>query len=336
MKHRQNAFTLVELLVVIAIIGILIGLLLPAVQSVREAARRMQCSNNLKQIALACHNYMTITKGSFPCGVEPRDYYSTTGATAGQGAYGLFTHMLPYIEQQSIYDYIDFKNSAWYYQQTTKDKTLNKSAPSSYICPSYSEELVGQVAGNFYGAVATYAGCAGVRWTDADISGKPSNDETKIIKTTEVESCPEGNIARNGIFTWGKYMRESSVTDGLSNTYMLLETTPPKIKDLAGYRWRKNGGSNGVLLTRNWYMGGNRNGKALYDARMLMLKLNEPPTTNLGGAPFNDQSVGSEHSSGANFAMADASVAFVSNSIDFYVYRYRGTRNGGEVISEEE
>lgn len=333
---KRTAFTLVELLVVIAIIGILIGLLLPAVQSVREAARRMQCSNNLKQIALACHNYMTITQGSFPAGVEPRDYYSTNGSTAGEGAYGIFTHILPHMEQQPIYDYIDFKNSGWYYQQTTKDKRLNKSVPSAYACPSYSEDLVGQVAGNFYGACSTYAGCAGVRWSDADVSGKPSTDETKISKTTDVETSIEGNIARNGMFTWGKYIRESSVKDGLSNTYLLLETTPPKIKELANYRWRKNGGSNGVLLTRNWYMGANRHGKALYDARMLMVKLNEVPKSNLANAPFNEQPVGSEHSSGANFAMADASVTFVSDAIDFYLYRYRGTRDGGEIAGDED
>ena len=97
-KHDTKAFTLVELLVVIAIIGILIALLLPAVQAAREAARRMQCTNNLKNLGLALHNYHG-TLGSFPPAFETRD---ETGAVKGGWAWGVYA--MPYIEQSSIQD----------------------------------------------------------------------------------------------------------------------------------------------------------------------------------------------------------------------------------------
>src|SRR5690349_14786645 len=102
-KSRRHAggFTLVELLVVIAIIGVLVALLLPAVQAAREAARRSQCSNNLKQIGLGVQNYMSSKKDRLPLGYE--------GKTTSFSKRHLFTAILPYMEQQSIYNQIDFK-----------------------------------------------------------------------------------------------------------------------------------------------------------------------------------------------------------------------------------
>src|SRR5690349_9479449 len=105
MSHRRRAFTLVELLVVIAIIGILVAMLLPAVQSAREAARRMQCSNNLKQMGLALHNY-NAANGVFPSG--SRSHYSDTSWTWGH-AWGVA--ILPYTEQVNLYDKFDMVGS---------------------------------------------------------------------------------------------------------------------------------------------------------------------------------------------------------------------------------
>ncbi|MDO4575447.1 MAG: DUF1559 domain-containing protein [Planctomycetia bacterium] len=327
-------FTLVELLVVIAIIGMLVGLLLPAVQQAREAARRMSCSNNIRQIALACHTYEASRNGFFPPGVDGTIYFGDK--RKGDGSYGLFTYILPYVEQDALYQRIDFKQSAWYYQQTIKDPVFMQTLIPIYLCPSYSELKIGTVAGNFYGAVSTYAGCAGVRRTSEDESGKASNDPNTYTPTTQVTVQGEGNIAQNGMFVWGESVASGSVRDGLSNTLFLLETTPAKIINLSGYRWNRSGGSNGLCLTRNWLLGANRSGGAFYDGRMLQERLNGVPSKNLSTAPFNDQPVGSEHPGGANFARGDGSVVFLSDSVDFYLYRNMGTRNGYEILIGQE
>ena len=117
-RRFRFGFTLVELLVVIAIIGILVSLLLPAVQSAREAARRMECSNNLKQIGLALHNFQTANKEEFPVGAP------------GTGGHGMWTHMLPYLEQQNIYDNCEFDGSAG-------NDPMLYTLIDFYVCPSY-------------------------------------------------------------------------------------------------------------------------------------------------------------------------------------------------------
>lgn len=144
---RRNAFTLVELLVVIAIIGILVGLLLPAVQQIREAARRSQCQNNLKQQALAMHNFESAFK-RLPIGVQVRDngganpYSSVTSATK-EGYWAWSTFILPYVEQQGAYDSLDPRNTNTLGQRlglTTQvgNEVINvaKASIPTFLCPS--------------------------------------------------------------------------------------------------------------------------------------------------------------------------------------------------------
>lgn len=339
----KRGFTLVELLVVIAIIGMLVGLLLPAVQQARAAARLTMCTNNIHQLALAVQNYESARK-EFPPGVDGTDYYTSGtpdrsghGSKAGQGSYGLFANILPYVDQMPLYQMIDFDVAARDYQQGSRKNTatgqaLMQTVISAYMCPDYSQAKIGTVSGNFYGAVSCYAGCAGVKWTSSDNSNKGAKDKNNYKVTTEVESSSEGNISRNGMFFWGGTVKMRMVKDGLSNTFMLLETTPKKAINLSGYRWAAGSTSQGTCLTRNWLLGANITGKALYDARQLQLELNKPPTSNLGGAPFNDQMVGSEHSGGAVFAMGDGSSKFIVDGIDFYTYRILATRNGEDKV----
>jgi prepilin-type N-terminal cleavage/methylation domain-containing protein len=165
MKHPPNplrcAFTLIELLVVIAIIGILISLLLPAVQKVREAAARIQCANNLNQIGLALHNYHDVNH-AFPTAFKLLSSPDPT-APPGTGAYGAsaFTMILPYIEQDNVYARIDVHRAALSAFNTPPGNSAYSTVISIYLCPSspspatvdYSAEL-GNSFNNFGIAVA--------------------------------------------------------------------------------------------------------------------------------------------------------------------------------------
>ncbi len=139
----RHGFTLIELLVVIAIIGVLIALLLPAVQAAREAARRAQCTNNLKQIGLALHNYLSAT-GTFPPGtIGYRDNYTSCGSGTYEDVRGhtLFTMILPQMEQSTIYNAINFHYGAGYamapFQHAGEvNFTALNAVQSAYVCPS--------------------------------------------------------------------------------------------------------------------------------------------------------------------------------------------------------
>ena len=132
LSHRRTAFTLIELLVVIAIIAILIGLLLPAVQKVREAAARTKCQNNLKQIGLACHNYENTT-GTLP----PNGAYLPAGSTAtfSGDSYSVLARVLPYVEQASLYQLVDLNASA------TSQPTVTGQKIPIYVCPSEMNDM---------------------------------------------------------------------------------------------------------------------------------------------------------------------------------------------------
>lgn len=147
--QRSNGFTLVELLVVIAVIGILVGLLLPAVQSAREAARRLQCSNNLKQIGLAFHNYHNSLKSLPPSALGVRRQVGNRIVT--QAGLTPWVSVLPYLEQQAFYDSFNFSENAWH----SSNSQLASRTPSSYLCPSMSLTELGDNGGYSSYAVST-------------------------------------------------------------------------------------------------------------------------------------------------------------------------------------
>jgi len=196
----RKAFTLIELLVVIAIIALLIGLLLPAVQKVREAAARAQCTNNLKQIGLALHGYHDANDG-FPPGYLDgnTDPNSTPDNDVGPG-WGWAAFLLPYLEQQNVYNQINFKQGIG----TGSNVAVSQMQLKVYLCPSdaYPQNFTVWPT-SIVAAHSNYVGCNGREECFANAGGS--------------------NQAGNGLFYRNSRNRIAGVTDGLSNTIVVGE-----------------------------------------------------------------------------------------------------------------
>ncbi len=302
LRAKQYAFTLVELLVVIAIIGILVALLLPAVQAAREAARRTECSNNMKQIVLACHEYADVNAEWWPVGSLHRSKV------------GLFTFLLPYIEEQTMYreigeytqDFIKSPDSA------PPGATDHRYSPiDTYVCPSYPFEKNyaknSPIPSYMWGAITTYQGSGGSR----------------ICPVKETRSGSFGDMPHNGMFMYNEHRLMAEITDGATNTLAFLEFV---------HRDRKSRSSTyatGPGNVRSWIRGDNNN-FASYMYKVLEFPLNAPLDRTLDGIKFNHLPMGSYHSNGANVAIADGSVTFISDYIRFDLYRQLSTANCGE------
>lgn len=294
LRRSLHGFTLVELLVVITIIGILIALLLPAVQAAREAARRMQCSNNMKQMGLALHNYASLFGGCFPY------------AALGEDKVGLFTALLPFVEQQPLYDRLDLKAS----YGTGQNAIQGRQVVPCYMCPSwpYSPYNTGTAAIGF--ALTTYQGVAGAFTTASTTS------------STQIDTSGAGNIPKNGMFGWSFARRFADVTDGLSNTlamgeFVQIDTT-----------------ASAPGAVRPWINGGIAS-TTPYTCKVAVYRINEKVNRYSGSTiliGLNWMPMGSFHPSGANFLVADGSVTFISDTILLSTYQNLCTVNGGENV----
>ena len=301
MQFRNRGFTLVELLVVIAIIGILIALLLPAVQAAREAARRAQCTNNLKQLGLGLHNYHD-TYSTFPSGGWDRDT---------ENGLGWLVAILPYIEQQPLYDQIDFKSIRIV---DNANVFLNAVKIPGYLCPSGPREVTGTltvpdtdftVTGKGY--ASHYCGVMGPRGTNP-VTGQAYT----IINSTN----SFGGVCQQGMLLSFVTIKMRDVTDGTSNTFLVGERS-----------WSKQ-----ATDFRPWKVGAYR--VSATDLRWNSNCLNVRYAINLrtreNGAGGNEVSFSSEHPGGTNFLKTDGSVNFVSETVDMSVYKATASRNGGE------
>ncbi len=355
MIGRRNAgFTLIELLVVIAIIAVLIALLLPAVQSGARAARRAQCVNNLKQIALACFNYESAS-GAFPMGNAANNDTANPMNPVCQGlqGYSAFAFILPYMEMSTGYNAYNFSWPGDLYPMaalTGPNVTAGTQKIASYLCPSDQPALPADP--NFYTiavAQCSYGENRGrienlyFNWA---LNSFP--DPTQPYFTT----CNYGG--GDGPFMPESVVRVADVTDGTSNTLFFGEMSrfPNEPGNIFQFANLATAWGDGTYFP---------SGARVSGGAFVIPALNSPPDKT--GAIFNAcfancaqppdwlknatipggtcNSLGqwgfrSFHPGGGNFAMADGSVKFVKSSINLATYRALGTRNLGEVVSADQ
>jgi prepilin-type N-terminal cleavage/methylation domain-containing protein/prepilin-type processing-associated H-X9-DG protein len=341
---RKGGFTLVELLVVIAIIGVLVALLLPAIQAAREAARRSSCSNNLKNLALAVLNHHDVNK-HFPVS---HGAFSVAEAPVPQSGVGWIVETLPQLEQPQLQE--RFKQGGAYEGQFRRDLALNRSTVNLGLystkngiscpelmrtqidvlkCPSDASDRLRNdqwqwraPAGDSYVFVTNYKGVLDDTFLDEIGNGEFSNDGTPFVSGNYSETTPapiglrdcHADYRCRGIFFRQSFQRPvkiAQVTDGTSNTFLIGEDLPEYNLHSAAYYANGDWCSCNIPLNNN------------------ILKIPTEADLNDWG---NQQGFRSYHPGGAQFALVDGSVQFILEG-DHLSYRARCTRNGEEVLS---
>jgi len=304
-----HGFTLVELLVVITIIGILIALLLPAVQAAREAARRAQCGNNMRQIGLAVLSYES-SQGMLPAGAYLTSTDWDWDKLLARGS--ILIRLLPYMEQQPLYDQFDL--STWTDYRTVKGSTtiyIGATVVSTYMCPSDTSPLVGDNGM----AKHNYSACVGpmALIDSGDSCSCPSYDS--VNKYALAAYCPPGS----GV---GVFSRNSAncplaaIRDGLSNTIFFGEVLP----GCSGHQ------------SAGWAVTNNGNGMS---STLIPINFNSCDNSSSDGChrPCNwNMELGfkSNHPGGAMFVFGDGAVHFLNENIDHQNYQYLGAKADGK------
>ncbi len=320
-SSRRRGFTLIELLVVIAIIAILMALLLPAVQQAREAARRTQCKNNLKQWGLALHNYHD-TASSFPIGAMG---LNNTPATPANN-FGFHVRLLPYIEQAAMY--ANFNFSAHYDNNIplipggfTNYSLKEQRIPAQFCPTSRTADRTGTEAVGDAHTYTTmhYIGVAGAK-------GPLPAPASGTFPHTGNSLTDHGGFSTNGLLVRNRILRFRDVTDGTSNTLAIGEISAENIAGWSSsYRAWTQGASNAA------------DDAASYSCKNVAFPLGKTSGWVTGNPSrlFNDVRFSSLHSGGAQFLMGDGTVRFLSENMDFDVYQKLATISGGEVATLE-
>ena len=325
-RNSQSGFTLVELLVVIAIIGILVALLLPAVQAAREAARRSQCLNNLKQLSIALHCYLDANKALPPgviSGVPPTVKMDTWAEASSLSPMARGTSWvvatLPYFEEQVLHDQWDYNKNV--IQNVVGGvHTAQTDLPTLY-CPSrrstVRNEDIPHMFKNWTRGGNDYGACFGAGNTFLnDAPGPPCTHRLNQTATGEFGS----NHEMLGVFTYNRGIKSSEITDGTSSTIMLGE-----MQRLLGVDHNGNGTICEEWSLDGWAVGGQATG---FNTDWGLDPLNPGGINNL-----YFESAGSDHPGGAHIATCDGSVRYLSEDIDDRVLNYLGSRSSGEVVS---
>lgn len=296
-RANPRGFTLVELLVVIAIIGILVGLLLPAVQAAREAARRMQCSNNLKQLGLAIHNHES-AYGRLPAG------WNSTKVDGDPG-WGWTAALLPHMEGSTIFQQIDMKLAI----ADPLHEPVRLHSMATFHCPSDTGENIFEIGeGHGHGHGHPNPGTTPTSVDDGDkLFPIAKSNYVGVFGTFELEDAPFNG---DGIFFGNSRTKFRDVRDGLSNTLMVGE----RDSRLGGSVWH------GFIA------------EASEPAARVVGVADHAP--NDPGGHFED--FRSYHTGGVNFLKADGSVRMYSQTMDQATYQGMATVAGGEVISDSD
>ena len=307
---QNSGMTLIEVLLVVAIIGTLVALLMPGIQAARESARRATCLNNLKQLGIAISNYEA-TKKVFPPGAiwdrwPPKDKRRRHGS--------ILVHLLPYVEQQALYDAFDFKQlDIDYAVFPGTNQRIGSTRVETYVCPSDDHD--GTFAGT---AVHNYSASNGPTevYDNPECSCANSYDKRFQLAPIDNEDNFAGPFTRLGIST-----KPSQITDGLSKTIFMGEVRVPcSVHARAGWAYTNNGnGYCTTLITINY----DSCDDSAPDA------CNRPCTWN------TDVGFKSAHPGGAQFLFGDGSVHFLNETIDYQTYQYLGAKADGQAASIE-
>ena len=317
---RRCGFTLIELLVVIAIIAVLIALLLPAVQQAREAARRSQCKNNLKQLGLAFHNYHNL-HGAFPPGNCAAPGAANTG--------NFFLSLLPFLEQANAFDQWEFVHNS---QNSAIDRALAQQLQlPGFFCPSSPLEKVAPSGPIGPVALPTYVGISGIHSPSANVGNR-------------------GSVDSNGILPPNKAVRIAEILDGTTNTIMVGEQsdfafasdgTPREMRSSAPFGLTVGSNQGGIPGNGATWSGSFHtynlttvryplNDKT-YDSVRANGKGNTSPTS-LGGE--TNKPIQSVHTGGAMVLLADGAVRFASETMNFDMYLLLCQRADRQVIGQ--
>lgn len=305
----RSGFTLIELLVVIAIISILMGLLIPAVQKVREAANRIQCVNNLKQIALAIHSHHDVI-GFFPDGGEycwvQRSVIQNQPAITPRQNWGLFYQILPYIELQNLWFELD-------------SKEIEGTPIKLYQCPSRKNPRIFFVPFADYAnrAMSDYAGNGGLDLTDFNLGQCGNGKDGTIVRR------PDGTSRRSG------QVGLTSITDGASNTFLVGE----KALNIGLTNYHQSDDDAGWTEGWDWDVirWGRYQPTPDYSdtSQLASNRYNMDPLL----TPFGRLAAfGSSHNSGPNMAFADGSVRNISFGISVGMFQRLSSRNDGNPV----